>query len=170
MPRQKVYDDELHAHFITFSCDGRRHLLGDDQCKKIAISILDDQLKNRCGKCAGFVIMPNHIHSIIWFPQPGNISEFVQQWKRLCSFQIKQLYRDKLIRYAQHLDPSLPIWLPRFYDFNIFSQDDMLEKLKYIHENPVKAGLAGTAAEWKYSSARWYEMHQPVGVDIDPLI
>ena len=40
------------------------------------------------------------------------------------------------------------------------------EKLTYMHENPVRAGPVRHAVDWKWSSARWYELRQSVGVPI----
>ena len=42
----------------------------------------------------------------------------------------------------------------------------MLEKLNYMHENPMRKGLAAQATDWKWSSARWYAWRKSVGVPI----
>lgn len=34
-----------------------------------------------------------------------------------------------------------PFWLPRYYDFNLWSENKRIERLRYIHRNPVKRGL-----------------------------
>jgi putative transposase len=44
----------------------------------------------------------------------------------------------------------------RFYDFNVFTQEKVAEKLLYMHENPVKRGLVLSGVEWGWSSARFY--------------
>jgi len=40
-------------------------------------------------------------------------------------------------------------WQRRFYDFNIFTDHKRIEKLRYIHRNPVKRGLVGAPEEWR---------------------
>jgi putative transposase len=35
----------------------------------------------------------------------------------------------------------MPIWQPRFYDFNVRTEDKRIEKLRYMHRNPVERGL-----------------------------
>jgi hypothetical protein len=49
-----------------------------------------------------------------------------------------------------------PIWQKRFYDFNVCSTEKRIEKLRYMHRNPVKRGLAEKPEEWKWSSFRTY--------------
>src|SRR5205807_1495455 len=48
------------------------------------------------------------------------------------------------------------IWQPRFYDFVVFSEHKRVEKLRYIHRNPVKRGLVLEPHQWTWSSFRHY--------------
>ena len=45
-----------------------------------------------------------------------------------------------------------PVWQRRFYDFSVWSERKPIEKLRYIHRNPVKRGLCTTPMEWRWSS------------------
>jgi REP element-mobilizing transposase RayT len=47
-------------------------------------------------------------------------------------------------------------WQPRYYDFNVFTQRKYVEKLRYIHRNPVKRGLVASPELWRWSSYRDY--------------
>jgi len=47
-------------------------------------------------------------------------------------------------------------WQARFYDFNVWTEKKRIEKLRYIHRNPVARGLAFSAEQWRWSSFRWY--------------
>jgi putative transposase len=49
-----------------------------------------------------------------------------------------------------------PFWLRRYHDFNVFSQDKHVEKLRYIHRNPVRRGLVENPEDWAWSSFRHY--------------
>ena len=42
------------------------------------------------------------------------------------------------------------------YDRNIHTENELEEKIVYIHENPVRRGLVLQATDWRWSSARWY--------------
>ncbi len=41
-------------------------------------------------------------------------------------------------------------WQVRYYDFNVFSERKRIEKLRYIHRNPVERGLALAPEEWEW--------------------
>jgi len=168
--RRKTYDSENHAYFVTFSCYRRRKFLNDDRAKRIAVHFLSAQLKNQNGTCAGFVIMPDHVHAIVHFKEPDILSTFMNQWKRRSSIQIKKLYRTFFTAYNKEIDLSDPVWQAKYYVFNIYSEPKAGEKLTYMHNNPVKSGLVNCPEGWIYSSARWYTLSKPVGVPIMPLL
>jgi hypothetical protein len=44
------------------------------------------------------------------------------------------------------------VWQKRYYDFNVFSDHKRIEKLRYMHRNPVKRGLVEKPEHWKWSS------------------
>ena len=117
MPRQRIHDDELHAHFVTFSCYRRRRLLDHDRPKKIVPGVLNSQLSKQKGKCIGFVVMPDHVHAIVWFPRPGQLSHFMKQLKQRSSVQIKRFVWDHLPALAARIPRSEPIWQRKFYPF-----------------------------------------------------
>lgn len=66
-------------------------------------------------------------------------------------------------------DPDLPtpFWQARFYDFNVWTEKKRIEKLRYIHRNPVKRGLVESPDQWKWSSFRWYLRREPGPVKIN---
>jgi REP-associated tyrosine transposase len=165
MSKRRIYDQQKHAHFVTFSCYRRRRLLDDDRAKRIVLGTLNAQLRRLHGQCVGFVVMPNHVHAIVWFDQSGRLSEFMKQWKRTSSFRISRLLENTLTRYHDHASDS-PVWQSKYYGFNVYSRKKLEEKLIYIHHNPVRAGLVEKACDWRFSSARHYELGKSVGVTI----
>jgi putative transposase len=166
MATKRTYDQERHAHFVTFSCYRRRRLLDHDRLKEAVLGVLNSQLAKQDGRCIGFVVMPDHVHAIVWFPEPDQISHFMKQWKQRSSVHIKRLMASVLVRYAETLDLTEPVWQAGYYDFNLFTERMTEAKLEYMHQNPVKAGLVGMPCEWPWSSARYYESGQPVGVPV----
>ena len=165
MPRKrKVFDTEGHAHFITFSCYKRRRLLDTDQAKRIVIGEMAAQLRNLDGRCIGFVVMPNHVHTLVWFTQPLQSSHFIQLWKQNSSRSLSDFLRTSLKSYAKTFTDGDPIWQTRYYDFNVGSEQKCAKKLEYMHQNPVKAGFVTDPCEWQFSSARFYVLGKSVGV------
>jgi REP element-mobilizing transposase RayT len=47
----------------------------------------------------------------------------------------------------------LPFWQARFYDFNVWTTKNRVEKLRYMHRNPVKRGLVSSPEEWRWITA-----------------
>ena len=95
MVKRRVYDDEKHIHFVTFSCYKRRRYLHTDFAKRIVIGQLGSRLAHHQGICLGYVIMPDHVHALIWFPEVRQLSPFMNKWKDQISRHLKELFRTR---------------------------------------------------------------------------
>lgn len=164
--RRRIADDALYAHFVTFSVDRRRKLLSHDHPKRIVLGVLSSLLEETASRCVGFVLMPDHVHAMLWFPETGQLNRFMREWKRRSSLTIRTWYRDVAFRYTAAFGEGDRFWQPKYFSFEIFSRPKMEEKLAYMHLNPVRAGIVERAIDWKWSSARWYEERRTVGVPI----
>ena len=60
------------------------------------------------------------------------------------------------------------MWQKRFYDFNVCTDRKRVEKLRYMHRNPVKRGLVQSPEEWEWSSFRTYLNGEKGLVEVDP--
>ena len=60
-----------------------------------------------------------------------------------------------------------PFWQPRYYDFNVFTRRKRIEKLRYIHRNPIRRGLVDRPEDWTWSSYRHYLTGEPGPVEIE---
>ena len=58
-------------------------------------------------------------------------------------------------------------WQKRYYDRNVRDEREFVEKLRYLHRNPVKRGLVKDAADWKWSSFRHYAVQEVGPVEIE---
>jgi len=164
--RRRIFDDQLYVHFVTFSVYHRRRLLDLDHPRRILLGVLNEEMDTLDAHCVGFVIMPDHVHALVWFPTTGRLSGFMHSWKRKSSFQIRTWYRSEAHPYFTEMGEGDRFWQPKYYSFEIYERAKLEEKLRYVHENPVRAGLVGRTTDWKWSSARWYEWSRPVGVPI----
>jgi len=99
MSGRRIYDDQLHAQFVTFSCYRRRRLLDHAGTRQVVISLLATELAAHVGTCSGFAVMPEHVHAIVWFHEPGRLSHFMKQWKRKSSVPLKKLVRGRWAGY-----------------------------------------------------------------------
>src|SRR2546428_5030951 len=82
--------------------------------------------------------MPDHVHLLMSEPQRGTLAGALKS--------LKQGVSRRLIGDAEHF------WQKRYYDFNIRSHDQLVEKLGYIHRNPVRRGLCDRPEDWEWSS------------------
>lgn len=91
----------------------------------------------------------------------------MQNWKRLSSHSIRKWYGEHHSDYFRSADQPGRQWTLKYYSFEIFTEQNIREKLDYMHMNPVRAGLVERAVDWKWGSARWYEQRKPVGVPVN---
>jgi putative transposase len=102
----------------------------------------------------GYVVMPEHVHLLVSEPERTKLSTAMQMLKQLVSRRLK------------HSDGT-GFWQPRYYDFNVWSSEKWVEKLRYMHHNPVKRGLVERAEDWEWSSARHYTSGEQGVVEIE---
>ena len=167
MPRRRIYDQEKHAQFVTFSCYRRRRMLDCEPLRETLLGIFAEKLAQYDGICSGYVVMPDHVHAIVWFDQAGELSRFMKSWKQTSSQKLKKQLRGVAPHYASTIPMVDPFWQPKYYPFNLYSFKKAEEKLDYMHMNPVTAGLVERAIDWKSSSARHYLLGEPSVVPLE---
>ena len=168
MPPRRTINVPGHHHFVTFSTYLRRRFLDSEKTRNIVMEALQRCLETHQTECSGFVIMPNHVHALLSGEASFSIEKFMQTWKKTSSYRLKRFYADEIETYWQLCPKESPVWQAGFYDFNVESDEKHLEKLTYMHNNPVEARLVPTDVEWEWSSARFYERGECVGVTITP--
>ena len=97
--------------------------------------------------------MPEHFHLLMSEPQVGDPSVVMKVVKERFSRQVHQ--RCAAAAQMWLWEPQ-PVWQKRFYDFNVWTERKRVEKLRYMHRNPVKRGLALEPEQWRWSSYRAY--------------
>jgi putative transposase len=158
---------EYHPHFFTATCLEWKNLLKPDKYKNIIIESLRFLVEENRVKIYSFVIMNNHIH-IIWQIQVGNTREKVQL--SFLKYTAQQIKFDLIEHHPQVLklfrvnakDREYQFWVRNSLSVELSNQDIFLQKLNYIHENPVKKEYCQLAEDYKYSSAQFYEN----GIDV----
>jgi putative transposase len=106
--------------------------------------------------------MPEHVHLLVSEPQRATLSTAIQALKLGFVRSLPgpdPMSRKKGETWGTLRDSaSTPrhFWQARFYDFNVWTEKKRIEKLRYIHRNPVTRGLVDSPEKWKWSSFRWY--------------
>jgi len=147
------YQQTGDVHFITFSCYRRLPLLGSEPRDTFVVTL--ERVRRWYGfYLIGFVVMPEHVHLLLSEPERGKLAVVLQM--------LKQIVSCKLSDHATN-----PFWQPRYYDFNVWREQKLTEKLDYIHSNPVQRGLVTRPEDWRWSSARHYATGEECGVAIE---
>jgi putative transposase len=167
MATRRIFDAEQHAHFVTFSCYRRRRLLDHPGMRDSFVTITADKLREHRAICSGFVVMPDHVHAIVWLGVVGALSAFMKSWKQTTSIRLKRVLRGVAPHYAEKIPAAEPFWQPKYYPFNLLTARKAREKLDYMHLNPVRAGLVARSSEWRWSSASFYEGGNDVGIPLE---
>jgi putative transposase len=139
----KRFQQTRQLHFITCSCFHRRPKFTTPHSRATFEAALE-RVRQKYGLCVyGYVVMPEHVHLLVSEPECGDLAHAMQSLKQ-------GVARTLALRAAE------PFWLERYYDFNVWSEKKFVEKLRYIHRNPVTRGLVERPEDWPWSSFRHY--------------
>jgi len=166
--------DKLHRsyggrdlHFLTFSCYHRQPLFSSGPNCDLFLDALERVRRRYRLVVLGYVVMPEHVHLLVTEPQRQTLSTAMQALKLgfvRCLGGTVPMSRKRSETWGTPLFPPSPLspsnprrfWQARFYDFNVWTEHKRIEKLRYIHRNPVKRGLVVSPEQWPWSSFRWY--------------
>ena len=139
MPKPKRYQHQRCLHFITFSCYKRMALLNTEEARDTFEQTLERVRRWYGCRVIGYVVMPEHIHLLVSEPERSELAVVLQMLKQTTSRNLRAPLLERF-------------WQPRYYDFPVWNEDKTVEKLRYIHRNPVRRGLAVRPEDWRWSS------------------
>ncbi len=105
-----------------------------------------------------WVVMPEHVH-LIAFPEEPVIGNFLVDLKSPFSQKVISRWRELNAMVLERIDHADG---PRFWQAGggydrVVMGDELLEKIRYTHRNPITRGLAASSIDYPFSSARAYE-------------
>ncbi len=142
------------------------------------LNVLEETRKQFDFCVYGYVLMPEHFHLLISSPEVGDPGKALQVLKQRVSHQARKILDPTLFQRKEKdgaptefedLIYRAPwqFWQRRFYDFNVRTRRKSVEKLKYIHRNPVVRGLVARPEDWPWSSFRHYAIGANGPVEIE---
>ena len=151
----KRYQQEGDDHFITFSCYHREPYFTTPISRATFLDSLELTQRRYDLQILGYVVMPEHVHLLLSEPSDHEtpLSKALQSLKLSVSKRL----------------PQRPFWQTRYYDFNVFTHNKRVEKLKYMHRNPVTRGLVKNPEDWPWSTFRHYRYNEPTPVQITSM-
>jgi REP element-mobilizing transposase RayT len=181
--RYKVFSDSHYAYFVTCTIVDWLPVLAHDIYRQIVRDSLAYLREHKQTQLNAFVVMPTHLHAVLWPQESISLSDVLRDFKRFTSRSISKEATHRgdhqflevfaAARWqgrAQDIS-QYQVWQEGSHPEAIYTLEFAHQKISYIHANPVRAGLATAPEEWPYSSARAYllgeETYPPV--DILPM-
>ena len=169
MPTGYQIDNQAGLYFLTFQVVEWVDIF----TRKIYVDIVLDSLtycrKEKGLKLYAFVIMSNHIHMIV-SAEKENLSAVIRDFKRYTATTIlkaiqenkqesRRIWMLKQFEYAANKhkrNSKYQFWRHDNHAIELESHKFIMQKMAYIHENPVRAGFVEHPEDWMYSSQRNY--------------
>ena len=168
-------NDEHAAHFITSTIVEWLPVFTTEACCDIIVRSLAYCRESKELRVHGWVIMDNHFHALVSGPKlAGTIGDLRKFTAREILKRLEAEGRDWLLnqlayfRAAHKQTSAHQIWQEGVHPQSITTDGIMLQKLEYLHNDPVKRGWVASPEHWRYSSAHeWLPGAIPV-LRVDP--
>ena len=182
MPTRKRHFVRGQLQFLTSSTYHRVRLFASERFRGIFVEVLG-QLRREMGfRLIGWVLMPDHFHLLLKAEPVASTSRVMQELKKRTAQRLLALLREQqrvpwcgkmLARLrlppSVQADSQFRVWQRRFYPLGIYSETKRLEKLNYMHGNPVKRRLVTSPEQWPWSSFRFYYLDDSSVLSMDTL-
>ena len=163
-------DDQSEFYFVTFTVVNWIDIFTRDCYRDIFINSVKYSQQNKGLEVGAWVLMTNHAHLILRAKAPNKLQDIIRDMKSYISRRIR-------IELEQSTTESRKEWMTRMFmktglansnnkDYQFWIRDNhpikladsnmLLQRLNYIHNNPVAAGFVAEPQHWKYSSTHNY--------------
>ena len=160
--RYRIFDGS-QPHFLTSTIVGWLPIFTRAETVEIVLDSWRFLQQAQRLTLFGYVILENHLH---WIASAEDLSKQVGDFKSytarriidcLVEHRAEVLLRQMRFFKKQHkVDQTFQLWQEGSHPQQIQSEEMMVQKLEYIHNNPVKRGYVDDPVHWRYSSARKY--------------
>jgi putative transposase len=169
MASRRRYFAPGQLQFVTASTYRRAPLFLSPRLAREFVAVLEEVRGDFGFLLLGWVLMPDHFHLLLQCQPAESTSRVVQQLKQRTAARILRILRAQRhhawcrrmlgnlrLPSTVHDGSTYRLWQRRFYPFSVRTEEKRLEKLDYMHDNPVKRGLVTAPADWPWSSWRFY--------------
>ncbi len=123
--------------------NGRQVVFQKDKDYDVFVSLMYQAKERIPMSVYAYCLMPNHFHLVVMPTIAVDLSKSMQ-W----------LMTSHVRRYHRHYGTSGHVWQGRYKSFIVKQDDYLLNLLRYVEGNPVRAGLTMSARDWQWSSHR----------------
>ena len=162
------YDNSRSPVFVTTTITGHLHIFNESKLAIKVLQLLEEVRGKYEMKIYSYCLMYNHIHMILQSKKNGDLSKFMREWKSLTAKEILRFAEENSPELLKQFEKSAEkyhlssqqkyhVWASRFDDLQLITSEIAKIKFHYIHDNPVRKGMAENSSQYEYSSASWYE-------------
>ncbi len=176
---QIVEQDELH--YVTFQIVGWVDVFTRKAYRDIVIESLRFCQEKKGLEIYAFVVMSNHIHAVLR-SSTGKLSDTIREFKSFTAKQMLEAIKQEpesrrewmlnIFRFAaakHKRNENYQIWTHENHAVILYGNSFINQRINYIHENPVRAGIVERPEDYIYSSARSFA-GLPCLLDIPQLL
>ena len=167
------------CYFITSVTHDRQPIFRTDKLKEIACKALDEARRSAGLLYFGYAIMPDHFHIVTDGKRsPSDTLRYLNgvTAKRVLDYLKENEFTSSLLKLRETVKErgyKHSVWEHHSDKFLLTSEDMFMQKIDYIHNNPVKDGLVEKPEDYLYSSARiWNKRpleNEPLEMDRDQI-
>ena len=167
------------AYYLTSVAKDRPPVFRKDNIKEIVCKAIDEARKSAGFLLFAYAVMPDHLHTIVGSElKPSKVLQFING---IISRRVIQFLKDE--GHQRSLEKLRHEDMRRNYRYSLWdhhpnaklltSEDVFLQKVRYVHQNPVRAGLVERAEDYQFSTARIWARRpledEPLLVDMDQI-
>jgi REP element-mobilizing transposase RayT len=157
------FENKSGLYFITMTIRYWVDVFTRLDYKNILIESLDFCRKNKGLEIFAWVIMSNHLHLIVRAQEGHLLEDILRDFKKFTSKEIvkaiaenSQESRQEWLLRCFKTKEGIRFWQDGNHPIELCNHEIIAEKLNYLHQNPVKAGIVFQPYEYVYSSATDY--------------
>ena len=140
MPRIARKDNETRFYHVMVQGLAKEIIFEKKEFKSVYLKRIK-RYKTDDVKIYAYCVMPNHAHLLVYAENVNNLS-----------LLMKKINLSYAVYYNKVLERVGYVFRDRYKTQGIYSSEHLISCLNYIHNNPVKAGLAKKARDYPYSS------------------
>lgn len=144
MPRRAREKSESGIYHIMLRGANRQEFFHEDEDNIKFLEILEKYTRESVAKVHGWCLMDNHVHLLL------------REGHEEVSTTMKRIGVSFVWYYNWKYKTTGHLFQDRFKSEKVESDEYLLTVLRYIHQNPVKAGMVKSVEDWKWSSCHGY--------------
>ncbi|MGD9564107.1 MAG: transposase [Pyrinomonadaceae bacterium] len=168
------------CYFFTSVTNSRLPIFRTDTLKEILCTALDEARRSGNFRIHAYSVMPDHLHAVTGGElAPSNTLRYLNgiSARRIVDHLKNTGHHASLekLKIQARGTYKYSVWQHHSNTFIITSEAMMMQKVGYVHRNPIDAGLVDSAGDYRFSSARYWLREQllenePIEVDSDKIV